>query len=95
MSHDVIDQAILAHCRPQFLKVARVISRAAKTLELSTNAKFHFVANRIKALVKAERLESAGDLDRWGYSEIRLPEKKASNAAAETSRVRETTEQGT
>jgi hypothetical protein len=43
--------------------------------------------------VNAERLESAGDLDRWGYGELR--EKKASNAAAETSRVRETTEQGT
>ncbi len=31
-----------------------------------------FIADRIKALVKAERLESAGNLDRWRYSEIRL-----------------------
>ena len=28
--------------------------------------------DRIKALVKAEKLESAGDIDRWRYSEIRL-----------------------
>jgi hypothetical protein len=33
--------------------------------------------------------------DRWDFSEIRLREKDASKAAAETSRVRETTEQGT
>jgi hypothetical protein len=31
-----------------------------------------FIADRIKALVKAERLESEGDLDEWRYSEIRL-----------------------
>jgi len=34
-----------------------------------------FIADRIKALVKAERLESQGNLDRWHFSEIRLPEK--------------------
>jgi hypothetical protein len=31
-----------------------------------------FIADRIKALVKAGRLESAGNLDRWRFSEIRL-----------------------
>jgi hypothetical protein len=95
MSPELVDEAILAHCRPQFLKVARVISHAADALEVSTNAKIRFIANRVKALVKAGRLESAGDLDQWGYSEIRLREKKASNAAAETRRVRKPNEQGT
>jgi len=96
MSPELVDEAILAHCRPRFLKVARVIHDAAKALEVvPTEANIHFIANRIKVLVKAERLESAGNLDLWGYSEIRLREKKASNAAAGTSRVRKTTEQGT
>jgi hypothetical protein len=32
-----------------------------------------FIADRIKALVEAGKLESAGNLDRWRFSEIRLP----------------------
>jgi hypothetical protein len=31
-----------------------------------------FIADRIKALVKAKKLESAGNLNRWRFSEIRL-----------------------
>jgi hypothetical protein len=31
-----------------------------------------FIVDRIKALVKAEKLEAAGNLDRCRYSEIRL-----------------------
>jgi hypothetical protein len=34
-----------------------------------------FIADRIKALVKAKKLESAGNLDGWRSSEIRLPKK--------------------
>jgi hypothetical protein len=92
MSPELVDEAILEHCRPTFLKVARVIYDAAQALGFSTEAKFQVIANRIKALVRADRLESAGDLDRWGYSEIRLREKRASDAAADVSRRRETTE---
>jgi hypothetical protein len=33
-----------------------------------------FIADRIKALVKAKKLQSKGNLDRWGFSEISLPE---------------------
>jgi hypothetical protein len=32
----------------------------------------NFIGDRIKALVKAGALESAGNLDRWRFSEIRL-----------------------
>jgi hypothetical protein len=89
MSPDLVDQAILACCKPQFLKVARIISDVATALkvptisverlftdetdEKPTESDVDFIADRIKALVKAERLEWAGDLDRWRYSEIRLP----------------------
>jgi Protein of unknown function len=79
MSPELVDQAILAQCRPHFYKVARVIGRAAQDLnlagELTRKEKekdMQFILDRIKALVKAKKLESVGDLDRWINSEIRL-----------------------
>ena len=76
MSPDLIDQAILASCKPQFMKVARIVGDVAVALNVPTDVEKDFIADRIKALVKAERLESQGNLDRWRFSEIRLPEKK-------------------
>ncbi len=92
MSPDQVDQAILAFCKPQFLKVARVIWDVAtafkvpfpverlfidlpEALEKPMRTDVDFIADRIKALVKAKKLESAGHLDGWGTSEIRLPKK--------------------
>ena len=89
MSPELADQTILACCKPQFLKVARVIIDVATALkvpfpmerifiavpkprEKPMGTDVDFIADRIKALVKDERLESRGDLDRWRYSEIRL-----------------------
>jgi hypothetical protein len=91
MSPELVDEAILACCKPQFLKVARIIVDVAtalkvpvpmerplvdvpETFEKPIGADVDFIADRIKALVKAKRLESAGNLDRWRYSEIRLPQ---------------------
>jgi hypothetical protein len=92
MSPDLVDQTILALCKPQFLKVARVIVDVAtalkvpkpmverlfidEALEKPMGTEVDFIADRIKALVKAERLQSQGNLDRWRFSEIRLPEKQ-------------------
>jgi len=88
MSPELVDQTILACCKPQFLKVARIIvdvTTALKVpkplderlfideaLENPMGTEVEFIADRIKALVKAARLVSAGNLDRWRYSEIRL-----------------------
>jgi hypothetical protein len=79
MSPELVDQAILGCCRPQFLKVARVITDAATALDVPTdplgqseNPNVIFIARRIKALVDAERLEGAGNLGRWRFSEVRL-----------------------
>jgi hypothetical protein len=89
MSPELVDQTILACCRPQFLKVARVIHDVAmalkvpipmerlfvdvpETFEKPMGLEVDFIADRIKALVETERLVSAGNLDRWRYSEIRL-----------------------
>jgi Protein of unknown function len=87
MAPDLIDQAILMCCKPRFLKVARIITDVAKALQMplpmaerlyideapEEPTEVDFIADRIKALVKAGKLESEGDLDRWRFSEIRLP----------------------
>ena len=89
MSPELVDETILAFCKPRFLKVARIIHDIATALKVPIpveriyvdvpdtfkkprGLEVDFIANRIKALVKTERLESAGNLDRWRYSEIRL-----------------------
>jgi hypothetical protein len=88
MSPKLVDEAILASCVSHFRKVAVVIDRASQALaspedpppEERDGTNLKFIAKRIKALVKAEKLEGAGDLDGWGTSEVRLPQKKAADA---------------
>jgi hypothetical protein len=76
MSPELVDQTILACCKPQFLKVARIILDVAKalkvpeppderlfiddTLENPMGTKVDFIADRIKALVKGERWNRRG-----------------------------------
>jgi hypothetical protein len=89
MSPELVDQAILAQCYPQFRKVALVIIMVAKDLKVPypmegllvddpltrkelKGTDVQFIADRIKALVKAKKLELAGNLNRWRFSEIRL-----------------------
>ena len=88
MSPELVDQTILACSKSQFLKVARVIVDVAMALkvpkplverlfvdeapEKPMGTDVDFIADRIKALVEAGRLESVGNLDQWRYSEIRL-----------------------
>ena len=88
MSPELVDQTILACCKPQFLKVARIIVDVATALkvpkplterlyideapEKPMGTEVDFIADRIKALVKGGTLEAAGNLDRWRFSEIRL-----------------------
>ncbi len=74
MSPDLVDQAILACCTQQFLKVARIVGDVAGALKVPRDVDKDFIAERIKTLVKLDRLESQGDLDRWRFSEIRLPQ---------------------
>jgi hypothetical protein len=89
MSPELVDRTILACCKPQFLKVARIIIDVAKALKVPIpmerllvdvpetfkappGTEVDFIADRIRALVKAGMLESAGNLERWRFSEIRL-----------------------
>jgi hypothetical protein len=62
------------------MKVARIVGDAAKALKLPEGKSMDFIGERIKALVKAKKLEAAGDVDRWHYSEIRLPKKSPPSA---------------
>jgi hypothetical protein len=75
MSPELIDQTILACCKPRFLKVARIIGDVAVALKVPIDSEKDFIADRIKELVKAQKLESQGNLERWRFSEIRLHEK--------------------
>ena len=75
MSPDLIDQTILVYCKTRFLKVARIVGDVAVALKVPRDLDKDFIADRIKALVKAEKLEAKGNLDEWRFSEIRLSEK--------------------
>jgi hypothetical protein len=52
----------------------RALSDVAVALKLPRGRNVDFIAERIKALVKAKKLQSKGNLDQWGFSEICLPE---------------------
>jgi hypothetical protein len=74
MSSDLVDQAILSCCKPQFRKVALIVAHASIALKVPEGTKLDFIAERIKALVKAGGLQSQGNLDRPRFSEVRLPQ---------------------
>jgi hypothetical protein len=72
ISPDLVDQAILARCKSPYRKVALIMAQVGDDLKVPMEGDHSFIANRIKALVKAERLESQGNLNRRRFSEIRL-----------------------
>jgi hypothetical protein len=91
MSPELIDQTILASCEPQFRKVALIIVLVATALkvpkplterlfmddapEKPMGTDVDFIADRIKVLVEAGKLELQGNLNKWRFGEIRLPKK--------------------
>jgi hypothetical protein len=54
------------------IPMERIFIDVQETFEKPIGLDVDFIADRIKALVKAKRLEAAGNLDLWRYSEIRL-----------------------
>jgi hypothetical protein len=74
-SNSEIDAAILSVCEPSWKKVAMIVCRTAIKLgDLPEGDEgYHLVAKRIKLLVRNGRLEAEGDLSKWRYSEVRLP----------------------
>jgi hypothetical protein len=95
MSPELVDQTILACCKPRFLKVARVIADVTTALTapppterifiappeiFESPAGADFITERIKALVNAGALEAAGNLDSSRHSEVRLTGKETNGA---------------
>lgn len=80
MTAALLDEVILSICLPRWLKVARVIGDAdhdPRLANMDAEDRMDAVAERITALVKDGKLEAAGDLEQWRFSEIRLIETSA------------------
>jgi len=54
------------------IPMERILIDVPETFKKPIGLDVDLIADRIKALVKANRLDAAGDLDLWRYSEIRL-----------------------
>src|SRR6266568_1139460 len=68
-----LDQIIFSVMTCRLQKTAMVIVKAleqCKALDLPINAEI--VGARLRALSKSGRIEGAGDLHQWRYSEVRL-----------------------
>jgi hypothetical protein len=77
MDDDAIDQAILcmlSAAEGRWRKVAMVIGRVAERMgNDDDDVRYALVARRIEALVDDGRLVAQGDLKKWRFSEVRLP----------------------
>ncbi len=72
---DIIDQGLLSNACERWRKVARVVG---STMKIGSPTRIEgvpdiFYAQRIRILVESGKLESVGNLDYIGYSEVRLP----------------------
>jgi hypothetical protein len=65
---DDIDSLILAHTQPQWQKVAMIIAKVGQP----TGIEYEIIAARINALVADGKPDSAGNIERWRHSEVRL-----------------------
>lgn len=74
-----IDQLLLAFCETRWRKVARVIGGSFEILEdcgirpSGTIAKI--IDMRVASLVGSGRLEAQGNIRKWRFSEVRLPDR--------------------
>jgi hypothetical protein len=69
-----IDERILFFVRPQWRKVAFILTKVvhefdAKGISVSEER----LEKRLRVLIKLKQIESAGDVSRWRFSEVRLP----------------------
>jgi hypothetical protein len=72
-----IDECLLSKTSHQWGKVARVIGQTMLVLDREfPGLPDVFYSTRIKHLAKSGAIETAGNLDRIRYSEIRLPDQK-------------------
>lgn len=70
-----IDSLILANVGERWTKVAMAIVRVAEANDparLFEDEDHQYIASRIRSLVEMGQLESAGDLNEWRFSEVRV-----------------------
>jgi len=72
LSDDELDALLMAQVKTRQLKVAMVIAMAMRPYETWDEER---VGRRIIALVEAGKVEAFGDVRKWRFSEIRLPDK--------------------
>jgi hypothetical protein len=70
-----VDGLILSSAKAQWRRVAMIVSQVlGECGRLGINIDEHGVAERICALVEGGQLEAQGNLSRWRYSEVKLPD---------------------
>jgi biotin-(acetyl-CoA carboxylase) ligase len=72
-----LDQMISSFCSAHWQKVAKIVGNTFKALEqrgVSINGAAEKVDERIAVLVGSGRLEARGNVKRWRYGEVRLPD---------------------
>ena len=69
LSDDDLDKLLLAAATARWQKVAMVISKAVGTYETLDEER---LTRRILALTDLGTLESAGDVNNWRFSEVRI-----------------------
>jgi uncharacterized protein DUF3658 len=68
-----LDTIIFSVLTSRLQKTAMVIAKATRHCdERALPVSAEIIGARIQALVEANRIESAGDLRKWRYSEVRL-----------------------
>ena len=70
LSDDELDALLLAQTNAHWQKVAMIIGKA---MSVNKECDSDRMGQRIAALVDAGKLESAGDISNWRFSEVRLP----------------------
>jgi hypothetical protein len=74
-SNQYIDGLILSTAVSQWRKVAFIVGSVFDECRKNgTRTSVYAIAGRIRALVDEGKLEAQGNLSRWRYSEVRLPE---------------------
>jgi hypothetical protein len=73
VSETDLDAIIFSVLTSRLQKTAMVIAKAMKHCdERALPVTAEIIGAKIRALVESDRLESAGDLRKWRYSEVRL-----------------------
>ena len=67
LSDEQLDAMLLAQVQDRWLKTARIVANALREFEDSDR-----ISERMEALVAQGKIECAGDVRKWRFSEVRL-----------------------